>query len=225
MQNDDISISAEKPLIGRRFDVNNVGNAEDTSLFGLIVRQWPNLNHGGEPKGWLVCDDGAMESADFVHFDNTLDPPELTLIHAKGSSSGNLDREISVADYEVVVGQAVKNLRYTDRVHISEKLRTTGGGVLKDAVWYRGVRQNNRDGVIQALTDAGSNMKKKVVVLQPRVRRTRYEAIREQFENGEGVNREMCRLQQLDALLLGARSDCYALGADFEVIADGVPNP
>jgi len=40
--------------------------------------------------------------------------PVLTLIHVKGSGSNSDGREISVANYEVVTGQAVKNLRKLD---------------------------------------------------------------------------------------------------------------
>jgi hypothetical protein len=48
--------------------------------------------------------------------------PKLTLIHAKGVHTRNKSgavsdqRSISVASYEVVVGQAVKNIRWLDRV-------------------------------------------------------------------------------------------------------------
>ena len=104
--------------MGKKFDVAGIGDARDKSLFGLVVRHWPNLEERGEQTGWLVCDDGAMESADFIHLDEASEVPELTLIHVKGSGSKVEERGISVSDYEVVVGQAVKNLRHLDRVHL-----------------------------------------------------------------------------------------------------------
>ncbi|WP_164900340.1 hypothetical protein, partial [Mesorhizobium sp. M7A.F.Ca.US.001.02.1.1] len=73
----------EKPLDGQRFAVENTGNADDKSLFGMVARHWPNLGERGDQTGWLVCDDGAMESADFIHIDNVSSPPRLTLIHVK----------------------------------------------------------------------------------------------------------------------------------------------
>lgn len=215
---DGIKVGQEKPVDGRRFAVENIGNDDDDSLFGLVARHWPDLEGRGAAAGWLVCDDGAMESADFIHFDDTPDLPHLTLIHVKGSHS---EGGLSVSDYEVVVGQAVKNLRHIDRGHLIEKLEANKNTQLLDAVWHNGVRQQNRDGVLAALTAAGSRMKKTVVVLQPCVRRSVYDDIRGRM-NG-GVNRptaQIRRMLQLDALLLGARLDCFSLGANFVVIAD-----
>ena len=60
---------------------------------------------------WLACDDGAMEIADFILFE--AGPPGLIeVIHVKGAHSSSPNRGISVSAYEVVVGQAVKNLRF-----------------------------------------------------------------------------------------------------------------
>jgi hypothetical protein len=161
-----------------------------------------------------------MESADFIHFDDTTTPPSLTLIHVKGSHSESENRGLSVSDYEVVVGQSVKNLRHIDRGNIVEKLKANKDGQLKDAVWLNGVRQENRERVLRALAGAGSNIDKKVVVLQPRVRRRVFEDIRARMHRGDNSRADIRRMQQLDALLLGARADCFGLGAKFEVIGE-----
>lgn len=219
MAGDGIVVRQEKPVDGRRFAVENIGNDDDLSLFGLVARNWPDLENRGAARGWLVCDDGSMESADFVHFDDTANPPKLTLIHVKGSHSDSEDRGVSVSDYEVVVGQTVKNLRHVDRGLLAEKLKANSDGQLKDAVWHNGVRQQNRDDVLEVLGNAGSNMEKHVVVLQPRVRRSVYNRIREEMM-GDKPTAEIRRMQQLDTLLLGARADCYSLGASFIVIAE-----
>ena len=221
MKEDQTEFHKEKPYVGKKFDVAGIGDARDKSLFGLVVRHWPNLEERGEQTGWLVCDDGSMESADFIHLDEGSEVPELTLIHVKGSGSKDEDRRISVSDYEVVVGQAVKNLRHLDRVHLKDKLKSNGEGILKNAVWHNGKRQENRDGIIQALEAVGSRLKRKVVVLQPRVRRVEYEQVREMLSRNKGPAGIGRRLQQLDALLLSARANCLGLGAEFEVIADG----
>lgn len=70
------------------------------------------------------------------------------------------------------------------------------------------------------LDGLGSNLKTKVVVFQPRVRRSVFNNIRDKMDNGNLADPDVRRMQQLDALLLGARSDCFSLGADFCVIAD-----
>lgn len=220
MAQDNTAFWQEKPLLGKRFAVENIGNANDSSLFGMVVRHWPNLAARGPQTGWLVCDDGAMESADFIHINNINDPPELALIHVKGSGSDNINRELSVSDYEVVVGQAVKNLRHIDRGLLKEKLTRNAEGVLRTAVWHNGVHQENRDDFLEMLDGLGSNLKKKVVVFQPRTRRSIYDGVRAHMDANQLHRNDVCRMQQLDALLLGARSDCFSLGADFHVIAD-----
>lgn len=220
MAQDNTAFWQEKPLDGKRFAVEIVGNADDSSLFGMVARHWPNLEERGRQTGWLVCDDGAMESADFIHINNISDPPELTLIHVKGSGSDNENRELSVSDYEVVVGQAVKNLRHIDRGLLREKLAGNAEGVLQNAVWHNGERQENREEFLEMLDGLGSNLKKKVVVFQPRTRRSVYDGVRANMDAGNPDRYDVRRMQQLDALLLGARSDCFSLGADFHVMAD-----
>ena len=221
MGTDQTEVHREKPYVARKFDVKGIGGARDKSLFGLVVRHWPNLEERGEQTGWLVCDDGSMESADFIHLEEALKVPELTLIHVKGSGSNNEERGISVSDYEVVVGQAVKNLRHVDRLLLKEKLERNGEGILRNAVWNNGERQENRDGIIQALEAVSSRLKRKVVVLQPRVRKVEYEQVREMLSRDSGPAGTRHRLRQLDALLLSARANCLGLGAEFEVIGDG----
>lgn len=220
MAHDRTAFWQEKPLDGQRFADENTGNAQDNSLFGMVARHWPNLEERGQQTGWLVCDDGAMESADFIHINDISDPPELTLIHVKGSGSNNADRGLSVSDYEVVVGQAIKNLRHIDRGLLREKLAANAEGVLQNAVWHNGQRQENRGALLAMLDDLGSHLKTKVVVFQPRVRRSVFNNIRDKMDNGNLADSDVRRMQQLDALLLGARSDCFSLGADFCVIAD-----
>lgn len=221
MDRDRTIFKNEKPLVGRRFAVENLGNAGDKSLFGLVARHWPNMDARGKPSGWLVCDDGAMESADFIHLDETRSPPELTLIHVKGSGSADTKRDLSVSDYEVVVGQAVKNLRHVDRGLLADKLAANASGMLKNAVWHDGERQADRKEVLKILKGLGSNLKKKVVVFQPRVRRSVFNDIRKKMDDGKAPDAAVRRMQQLDALLLGARADCFSLGASFAVVADG----
>ncbi|GGB30441.1 MULTISPECIES: hypothetical protein [Rhodobacterales] len=220
MAHDETDFWQEKPLDGKRFAVENTGNAEDKSLFGMVARHWPNLAERGPQTGWLVCDDGAMESADFIHIDDASNPPELTLIHVKGSGSDKNNRGLSVSDYEVVVGQAIKNLRHIDRGLLREKLGANADGVLENAVWHNGQRQENRGALLAMLDGLGSNMKTTVVVFQPRARRSVFNSIRGRMDDGDMNRSDVRRMQQLDALLLGARADCFSLGAEFRVIAD-----
>lgn len=114
----------------------------------------------------------------------------------------------------------MKNLRHIDRGLLREKLAGNSDGQLRDAVWLDGARQRNRDGVLEALNAAGSNMQKTVVVLQPRIRRSVYDDVRGKMDGAGDPDAEVRRMQQLDTLLLGARADCFGLGASFSVIAE-----
>src|SRR5262249_48177115 len=99
-------------------------SATTNSLFCWVLNKWaPNRKKGsGTYQQWLGCDDGAHEKADFVCLEVVDGVPRLTLIHVKGVHTRNKtgavspQRAISVADYEVVVGQAVKNIRWLDRL-------------------------------------------------------------------------------------------------------------
>ena len=212
-------IGAEKPLDEKRLLIEDIGKENDSSLFGFVAKHW-NYPDNDKPVGWLVCDDGSMESADFIHFDDRETPPRLTLIHVKGSGSVSADRGVSVSDYEVVVSQAVKNLRHIDRVHISEKLAANQDAQIGSAVWRDGKRQDSRKEILKILAKAGSNMNKRVCILQPRVRRSEVIAIEKRIAKRDLDRPEVRRLQQLDALLLGARANCFELGAEFWVIGE-----
>jgi hypothetical protein len=134
--------------------------------------------------------------------------------------SAKADRGISVSDYEVVVGQAVKNLRYLDRSHISEKLAANSDKKIGEAVWHDGKRLDDRKVILKILAKAASNMTKSVCVFQPRARKTEVEEIGARISRGDLDRPEVRRLRQLDALLLAARAECLRLGADFRVIGE-----
>jgi hypothetical protein len=160
-----------------------------------------------------------MESSDFIHFDPSTEPPRLTLIHVKGSDSGHPNRNLSVSDFEVVVGQAVKNLRYLDRGHIHEKLAANRDAKIGSGVWLDGKRQADREQVLALLTKAGANMQKAVCVFQPSARREAVDTTGKLLKAGKKLAK-VRRLQQLDALLLSARADCLGLSARFFVLGE-----
>lgn len=214
------AVDREKPLEGKKLRIADIGGRNDTSLFGFVAKHWPNLLQNRAATGWLICDDGSMESADFIHFDDQADPPRLSLIHVKGSGSADANRGISVSDYEIVVGQAVKNLRYLDRTNIADKFAEEEGKQIGTAVWRNGARQKNRRDVLRVLKQAGSNLDKAVYVFQPRVRKSTVETIAARMQAGRLDHPDVRRSQQLDTLLLSARAECFGLGAEFHVIGE-----
>ncbi len=125
---------------------------------------------------------------------------------------GGMDVSEANSDCEIVVGQAVKNLRYLDRSHIHEKLSANKDSKIATAVWRNGVRQPDRREILQVLRDAGANMIKTACIFQPNARMSEVDAIRA-MSGGRNAS-DTRRLQQLDALLLappasGRRSRRY----------------
>ncbi len=185
------------------------------SLFDWTYEFWPNLdNTTGIPGGWLASDDGSMEIADFIHLDETTNQPMLSLIHVKGAGSAEPGRGVSVSSYEVVTGQAVKNLRHLDQLLLAKGL---GGKKalekkISKLVWQDRER-SNRSAMIERLVHLGADYERQVVIIQPHVTKARVTAARQNPERPEGL-----RLRQLDALLLGAEAACRGLGADLVVV-------
>ncbi len=108
-------LDQEKPkAAGTQAIHDAIGVHGDESLFAWVVRQYRD--------GWLICDDGSGEVADFVHIAND---GTLTLIHVKAAHSASPRREIAVVPYEVVVVQPHVNSATYARVRGSS-CATTG---------------------------------------------------------------------------------------------------
>lgn len=206
-----MDIAKEKPT---PLSAATIG-AQD-SLFCWVKNRWTVPGSDVAPgSGWLACDDGSMEKADFLHIDTIKGLPTLSLIHVKGSKSANPDRPISVSDYEVVTSQAVKNLRWVDQATLSGGLVGQLAGRIGDKVWHNGGPATAAD-FLNAVRGLGANYVRNVVILQPRARKAAVSAAREAPANG-AVHQ---RLLQLDALLLGARANVVGLNANLFVIGE-----
>jgi hypothetical protein len=213
-------------------------NEARDSLFDWVYENWPpdsdswdtsdppcSWKKGDSPQGWLATDDGSMEIADFIHYYEPEgdEDPVLSLIHVKAADEGSETRQISVANYEVVTGQAVKNLRHLESTDLAEELEKDSEAEVRKFVWEDGdpvevddpENDERRDEMAEVLKDQDSNLQRRVVVLQPRIRRSFYERTRE----GKESSANEMRLQQLDTLLNGARQSCNGLGAEFWVVA------
>ena len=193
----------------------------DDSLFGWTLRNWPNYDGKHKPQtGWLVCDDGAMEIADFIHLGEEDGNQVLTLIHVKGGKS----KAISVSDYEVVASQAVKNLRSLDANNLSVGLAKKLTEIDKNEkkvgklIWKDGVPQPDRSELIKILTNLGSDYRRRVIILQPSLAKPQKNKAEENAKKKKNDD-NYARLKQLETLLLGIESDCRGLGAEFWVLA------
>jgi hypothetical protein len=205
----DYDITKEKPSA---LDLKTIG-AED-SLFCWVKNTWPLPILGTTQGGWLACDDGSMEIADFIHLDDKSDPPKLSLIHVKASDDAKPSRGISVSKFEVVTAQAVKNLRSLDRAILSEGLE---GGLKKSVgqlVWHnRQVARGGRQAMLHALNKIGTNYERQVVIIQPRLTRVRARLARSKPKSSDAA-----RLRQLDTLLLTQANSCHGLQARLRVL-------
>ncbi|MFB9261694.1 hypothetical protein ACFFWD_00660 [Bradyrhizobium erythrophlei] len=187
-------VKQEKPK-----DLTKIGR--EKSLFC-----WVQNTH----TGWLACDDGANEKADFIHLDVGGHRPVLSLIHVKGAKSDKAGRNLSVAAYEVVTGQAVKNLQWLDKQALAKGLSQA---VRATNYWWKDGQPVKKDDLVSAIESLGDNFVRRVVVVQPHVTenaRAKAEAAK------KGVNR--LRLDQLNTLLASAWRSCNGLGAEFKVI-------
>lgn len=208
-------VDTEKPAVPKGKSLAQCIAADgDTSLFAFTCQKM-FVDADGAPHGWLASDDGSMELADFIHIDP--DAKVLTLVHIKASGSTAPDRMAAPAEYEVVVSQAVKNLRHLDRRNLADELKRGKAKKIGAAVWHNGDKQKDRTGFLAAAEKLPRSATRKLIVLQPRVtcgERKRCLA------DGAPPSHAM-RMKQIETLMLAARASALACGASFEGIADG----
>ena len=128
----------------------------------------------------------------------------------KGAKSDTTGRKLSVAAYEVVTGQAIKNLQWLDKQALAKGLSQA---VRATNYWWKDGERVAKDSIVGAIENLGDDYVRRVVVVQPHVT----EAARAKAEAAKtGVNR--LRLDQLSTLLASAWRSCNGLGAKFKVI-------
>lgn len=200
-------ITTEKPGNTPEQIHSLAGTSGDTSLFGWVVRHYSS--------GWLICDDGPGEAADFLH----ISPDAvLSLIHVKGAHSSARRRSVAVSPFEVVASQAAKNSRRLDNLDtLADTLLIafTGRGA-----WTDGRRVPDRTEFLDMLASMVASDKKQVVIIQPHLSETTYKNIWSQAgSQGSRRTQEAFRLSTLETLLHTTRAAAVAVGADLEVIA------
>jgi hypothetical protein len=203
----DITLEKPRPAGATQgVDLSRVGEAAEPSLFTWV---W---NH--YKKGWLWCDDGSGEIADFIHLD--VNHSVLSLVHVKAANSDSNNRGISVSAYEVVCSQALKNLRYTERreleVPLKEKL------MRKETKLVRGWRNGSplplqSTSLWSAIKSVRySSLKRRIVIVQPHVRKSA-------LPTDLSANTSSARQARLlYTLLHGIKSDVDRYGVEFEVV-------
>ncbi len=207
------TVSKEKPANN---DLSLIGT--DDSLFSWVKNNWtgnsPHLSNMNQTfvDGWLLCDDGSNEKADFIHVTNEV-VPTISLIHAKGANSVGLNRQIATTAYEVVVSQAIKNLMFIDKNSLANTIDIAPNIHVQDLVWNNGQISNRLN--FKTYLNSLQDYKTRVVILQPHVTNRKFTGILSTTVAKHKHN-------QLSALLLSAQNTVQSLGADFIVIGHNI---
>jgi len=220
-----VKVSKEKP---EQNDLTKIWtDPNEDSLFSWFVDAVSNapsaaaldlkpLNSNGEDV-WLFCDDDAGEVADFVHvYCPATGAPEIALVHMKGAStSGN--RHMVAGPFEVVCGQAAKNLRYLDAGTLVDKIVERIHDA-KRPLWNVPHQQNippdgDRDRFENVLHSIGAETTYRVIVVQPQVRKAEFLLP----ENQPSATNPRLGAVQLRTLLFSVQAAAHSVGATFLV--------
>jgi hypothetical protein len=198
-------IRREKPAVPSADIHSAIGQAGDDSLFSWVAKTFS--------KGWLTCDDGAGEIADFIHID---EDGRLSLVHVKSAKSDHR-RQVAVGPYEEVASQATKNVRYLSDSNLLRGLENST--VRNPACWVDGARVPSRESFIEALKLRSATDESRVVIVQPHVSQDKHKEICHERDTDDLSNsRDILRLALLEALLNSARATVVGWGGDLRVI-------
>ncbi len=198
----DIDITKEKPSDAAAEMRRLIGTEMDDSLFGWEVRTCT--------KGWLVCDDGANETADFIQ----LTDEDIVLKAFKSAKAGGLSR--STGAIQEVQAQATKNIGFLDDITLLHKAlsaRRKGLVVFKD-----GLRQSDPDEFLTELAAVQPALiRRAVVIVQPQLEYNAVTAAHVRIAAGSRKPADL-GMMRVDALLRALDGECAKRGIGFNVI-------
>lgn len=208
------NILKEKPGANpNKPELDKIG--KEKSLFCWVKNCWhgewldgKTFNTSFSPKGWLLCDDGAGEKADFIHYIQFQGVHLISLIHVKAAKSDSPHRKISVGAHDIVLNQGVKNLRSCERKNLSVDLEQRLKGSSNKKCWHDGLDKNPESfvNIIKNLTGQQSSIKTRVIIIQPHTTQKYYNNV-----SNNNVKR------QLDVLLVSAESAIQSSGSEFHI--------
>ncbi|MBS1203484.1 MAG: hypothetical protein H6R25_383 [Proteobacteria bacterium] len=211
---EDYNICQEKPMAEEKVNLELIGLKK--SLFCWVKNRWTSkwgrgqpFNTTEKPTGWLYCDDGAGEKADFIHIDNYDNNIIISLIHVKAAKSDSSNRRISVGAHDIVLSQAVKNLRYANRKNLIHDLSERAKKSEHKKCWHHNkpTAPENFIAHLRTLTANPNQIKTRVIVIQPHTRKSFYE---------KNTNSNIKK--QLDVLLVSTDNAIKSSGAEFYII-------
>lgn len=189
-----------------------VANAAQAGKLGL-----PQLTAVGDT--WVFCDDDSGEVADFVYVHApAAGRPLVCLVHIKGARSDSLAREMVAGPYEVVCGQAVKNIRFIDASTLLRRIQHRISNPMRP-LWNApnamgAAPAGNRTAFNAILAALGTNVDYRVLVVQPHVTATAHGLP----ANQPGAVPSALGAVQLRSLMSGTHNAARAVGAKFHVV-------
>ncbi|OLM33042.1 hypothetical protein Ae717Ps2_3938 [Pseudonocardia sp. Ae717_Ps2] len=185
---DGFDILHEKPKASGDNEIHRkIALDGDRSIFSWIVDYFSD--------GWLICDDGPGEVADFLHISND---GTLSAIHAKAAGRSSLSRRISVTRFEQLVSQAEKNVATLRDGSLVTAL--SPGRIRMPACFTDGERVGDRSEFLEQYRMRTATDRTYVYLVQPHLLKSRYDEAREASNNGEATLDTMS-LALLDSLL------------------------
>jgi hypothetical protein len=199
-------LTQEKPNKKKWQEIHNlIGKPGDTSLFGWVVKQYND--------GWLTCDDGPEEVADFVHIASDL---TLSLIHVKGANSSSPGRGVATTAYEVVAGQATKNSLYLmNPGRLRQELENPA--VDEPATWTNGKRVDDRNDFLAMLDKRDAASRAEIVIVQPHLSETKYTKLNT-IRSSPKPSDDVLRLLRLEDLLQATKRTAVSRKGDLTVL-------
>ncbi|MEU6698662.1 hypothetical protein [Pseudonocardia sp. NPDC046786] len=181
-------ILREKPKASGDNEIHRrIARGNDRSIFSWIVDYFSD--------GWLICDDGSGEVADFLHISND---GTLSAIHAKAAGRSSLNRRISVTRFEQLVSQAEKNVATLRDGSLLAALYP--GRIRMPACFTDGKRVDDRSEFLDQYRMRTASDRTYVYLVQPHLLKSRYNEAREATANGYSTPDAMS-LALLDNLL------------------------
>ncbi|GAA3021913.1 hypothetical protein [Actinokineospora globicatena] len=197
------AITSEKPKRNEGQSLHDaIAEPGDDSLFAWVVQRHTD--------GWLLCDDGAGEVADFLHLDNN---GVLNVIHVKAAGNSTEHREIAVTHFEQVVSQAEKSLDYLDNTTLVDHLTTRSRTA---AAWHNGDRVPAATVIDQLRARVASDLTY-VTIVQPHLYKPAYDAARTAADANTPTTNSR-RLARLDNLFHTTRKSIIGRCDDLRII-------
>lgn len=201
---DGFDVGREKPVAdGERQIHRAIARDGDRSLFGWVVKKFDD--------GWLICDDGPKEIADFLHLgrDGT-----LKAIHVKAAYSTSPRRRIAVTSFEQVVSQAEKNVTRLERENLLAELLVPRNPYA--ACWTDGRRVANRNEFLRELARRPADSQTYVILVQPHLTESRHAAARAEPSGSRSL--DVLSLALLDNLLHSTRRTVTSICNELIVV-------